>query len=689
MRSEITSISPSGSRRWAASLSEIAPVPMKWWDAIRGLSDKRSTPLGRRSRLGAGWLFAAAALLTALMAAPVLVDPSTRLFGSEIEGRHADPFTVIEQFESPRLPDAFTQPVTDYPGAALAALFGGGVAAYNLVVLLSFPLAALFTGLLAFRLTGSVIASWLAGLAYAFAPFHIAHAAYHPQVAQTQWLPLYLLALWLCLARASTGRMALLAGSASLLVMSNFYFGLIGGLLTPIALVGFVLCLRTSHPEWDWRRHVGRTAATLGVFAVACMVWAAVMYRSAFAMMSALSFPSEDLARYSAHWFSYLVPPWEHPVFAAAVQDFWLGRGLAGLVEQQLTLGFGLLILATVPVAAWVRGQRDGAMTFVPALTLLAASALVLSLLTPATRLLHGFLPMFRAYARFGVVVLLAVAVLAGLGVDLLRRRGGRRAIMIGGLLVLLVAVELAPIPPWRWRDVLPTASHRFLSGQTGPVNVIDCVPGHHVGERTSAGLFTHDIRLLASWEDCGDPDFGAKLAGLGVSHLVVRRPSGLSSWLTRHEPAAGLDLERDFGDSLLFTVDPAPPEVYAEIAGGFYWREYTESSSYRWMGEAGRLTVVNSTDRPQRVELEMELQAFPRARALVIEVDGRPVDELAVYPLLRSQPVGPFVLEPGRHTLTLTTRTPPMIADEVLGNGDGRSLSIALGAWSVETVGD
>ena len=40
-------------------------------------------------------------------------------------------------------------------------------------------------------------------MAYAFSPFHLAQAAYHPHIAQTQWMPLYLLALWRCLDDAS------------------------------------------------------------------------------------------------------------------------------------------------------------------------------------------------------------------------------------------------------------------------------------------------------------------------------------------------------------------------------------------------------------------------------------------------------------------------------------------------------
>ena len=38
--------------------------------------------------------------LTLVMAWPIVLSPSTEIFGSESVGRHHDPFTVMQQFES-------------------------------------------------------------------------------------------------------------------------------------------------------------------------------------------------------------------------------------------------------------------------------------------------------------------------------------------------------------------------------------------------------------------------------------------------------------------------------------------------------------------------------------------------------------------------------------------------------------
>src|SRR5688572_26497514 len=144
----------------------------------------------------------------------------------EIAGRHHDPFSVMAQFERPIAIGVHSQPLTDFSGALLARI-SGVVAAYNWLVLLSFPLSAAAAYLLARYLALSPAGAAVAAMAYAFSPFHVAHAAYHPHIAQIQWLPLYLLALWRCLDDASPVAVGFLGAATMAVTLSNFYAGLI------------------------------------------------------------------------------------------------------------------------------------------------------------------------------------------------------------------------------------------------------------------------------------------------------------------------------------------------------------------------------------------------------------------------------------------------------------------------------
>ena len=489
---------------------------------------------------GAALALAAALGMTLLMAAPVVRAPSQRLFGSgEILGRedpNRDALIVIGQFRAGQVPAPYLQPLTDLPGRALASLVGP-VAAYNIVVLATFPLSAAAAYLLARSVLGSHLGAMVAALAYAFLPFHVTQAAGHPHVAQTQWLPLFFLALWRSAERPDLRRVALLLAATAAVALSNFYGGLIAAVLGPVALVAWAV-VSPRRPDERPIRGLTITAVTLAVAGAAGL---ALIHHVAPAVLrspASLSFPRAELFTWSARWWSYLIPPADHPLVGAAVREFWAGRGVGEslLEHQQVSVAWSLMALGAVPLWRWRRGDRSSlAVRSAPVLAILSCAAVVCSLspertigpltLVRPSALLYEVAPMFRAYSRFGVVVGLMAALLAGAGAAHLWRSsatGARRVLVV---LLALAAVEMAPLPPWRWRDVLPTRAHRWLSNQPGALRVLDCVPPARASDVLALSLLGHDGTLLggAGLDDCGEPRLGEKLAAMGYTHVVLR----------------------------------------------------------------------------------------------------------------------------------------------------------------------
>jgi hypothetical protein len=71
---------------------------------------------------------------------------------------------------------------------------GNPLATYNITMLLTFPLSGIAMYALAHRLTGSAVGAFVAGLAFAFAPYRISHLP-HIQILALFWAPLSLLGL--------------------------------------------------------------------------------------------------------------------------------------------------------------------------------------------------------------------------------------------------------------------------------------------------------------------------------------------------------------------------------------------------------------------------------------------------------------------------------------------------------------
>jgi hypothetical protein len=518
---------------------------------------------------GAAAVTAVALLLTAAIAAPVLLAPSERVFGREIVGRNHDPFTVMLQYLRPVSVGRYSQPVTDVAGALLARLVGP-VAAYNTLLLLSFPLSAGAACLLGRHLGLSRPGALLAALAFAFSPFHVAQAAYHVHIAQTQWIPLYMLALFRCLDASTPGAAAWLAAATAGVVLSNFYGGMIAAVVTPVAVAAYWL----GRPGSAGRpvRPLLVTGATLLLIAGAGAAYVWSVAPGVLADPASVAFTRADLFRYSAKWWAYLVPPVQNPVLGDLARGVWARAGVGGaLLEQQVSLGWGIAALGAVALGSWLlRERQPAALASVGVVAAIAAAALLCSL-SPERKIgpftivrpsgaLYALAPMFRAYARFGVVVQLMAALLAGIGVDRLLRGGTRPARVACAALALLAAGEYAVWPPALWRDVLPTAAHRWIAGQPASVRVLDCAKPAPA-EASVPWLTGRQLVFLGGkFDDCTRPGLAAALAADGFTHLLVRRESSTGRWFAGNPLPDGLRRVREFPDSTVFAVPVATP---------------------------------------------------------------------------------------------------------------------------------
>jgi hypothetical protein len=405
-------------------------------------------------------------------------------------------------------------------------------------------------------------------------------------------------------------------------------------------------------------------------------------------------FAREDLFRFSAKWWSYLVPPVAHPWLSGFAEHVWNSAGVrAGLLEQQVSLGWAVIAAASIAIYFWIRrDQHDRMTSIVPALATLAAVALLCSL--SPERSLAGFVlirpsgwfytlaPMFRSYARFGVVVQLMTALLAGIGLERLWRRQALAPRIACVMLVVVAGVEYAVWPPSSWRDVLPTAAHRWTADRPGRVHALDCArvtTESQSVEWLSAGRISLAGGAL---DDCAEPELARKMAASGYTHLILRHGTDEQRWFASRATPEGLQSAAHFDDGDVFAVTAEPPLVFTARMTDFYPRESDRFRTWRWMGSDASWRVVNRTKNRVMAMLDVEITAFPEARRLKLLLDGREVQSTMVGPQRGFIRLGPLTLVPGEHDLLFRPVDPPVVADDRIGNGDPRLLSFAFGTW-------
>lgn len=289
---------------------------------------------------------------------------------------------------------------------------------------------------------------------------------------------------------------------------------------------------------------------------------------------------------------------------------------------------------------------------------------------------------MFRSYARFGMVVQLMAALLAGMGAELLWRSPRRRWRVACLTLAALAAAEYAVWPATLWRDVLPTEAHRWVVRQPGARQTADCSP-ITPASASVPWLTGGRISLVsAQFEDCAEPELAGRLAAAGYTHLLMPRTSPEARWMARQPGIVGFSPAVRFPTADVFPVIAPPPVVYTLQMVGFYPREYDQAWTWRWMTETASWRVRNTSRRTVAAAASVEMATVRGTRRLRLTLDGDDVQTLDVAEPRHVERIGPFLLRPGDHELAFAPGAPAESAAALLHNGDARALSFRIGEW-------
>lgn len=371
-----------------------------------------------------------------------------------------DPLYAANMFFPHQAALVFTE--TLFPQSVLAAfviaLGGSPLLALNLAVGLSFVLCAAFAAALSFRLTRCSVSSVVAGLVYALAGFRFAHLS-QIGVLWSQWFPLALCALHEIALRGRTrSRRALvtLFAAGVLQCLSSGYHALV--LLVPFAVTLVVLGPRFLR----LKRFAGVSLTMIAIYAIAALVTSRVSRADA---LGGLTRGVEERVHWSAVPRSYLEPAprasWNPVESYRRLIEPTTEALFAGFIPTGLAL-FGLIRAFRSTLGRWTiaTGVLGIVFSFGPRLR-----DLPLDLPGPyaIVQTLPGF-ALLRAPSRFGVLGLLAIAVLASMGCRrLLRYVPARRRSFAGVILIGTLAVELAPSVRIGSIDE-PSAAHRYLA---------------------------------------------------------------------------------------------------------------------------------------------------------------------------------------------------------------------------------
>jgi hypothetical protein len=331
----------------------------------------------------------------------------------------------------------------------------GGVAAFNLVYLLTFVLCAVGMYALAFYLTRSPAAAFVAGLVYAFWPYRLFEIN-HPNLIATQWLPLILLYMMRVVREEHKIRNAFVA---ALFVALTGYARWQLLVLAAIAAGAYgVYSLVFERRYWNLRVVVA--LVLVGVISIALM--SPPLYLMMRAQLTR-EYP-EDLfveipvGKQMTDLLAYVVPPHNHPlegffkglVYTREYTWAWYSNAYLGYIVVPLTIA-----------GVWKARRTTALWAGLALVTWLLALGSTLRLnkevydnIPLPYALVQDFLPfrIMREERRYNILLALPVAAMAAYGVLLLRDWAHKHvrshflpALFAG--LVLLICLDYLQIP--------------------------------------------------------------------------------------------------------------------------------------------------------------------------------------------------------------------------------------------------
>ena len=535
------------------------------------------------------------------------------------------------------------------------ALIGEPVVAYNLSLLLSFPLAGLGMYLLLYRWTQRPGAAFLAGLAFAFAPYRLA-AISHLQLLTVQWLPFSLLALDRLL------RLAPQAGSgdafrsrrwlvgvpqfvlfATLQVLASWYLAVFS--LLVLGLYVLVWFLTSARRGTAWPQVLARLALAGLLVAVLTLPFALPyldvlpQLRASRPLTWAVSFAARPTDLAAAAPFLR---------FSGPLTSRWAGRPGFG-AENALFLGTASLLLALAGLLLGRPRWRPAALGVILLVSLLMTFAAPYRALTQVLPVLA----VVRVPPRWIIPATFALAVLAGYGLAAIRSLFWRRLALLVVSLVVVAESFAAPLPlatvgstanlpqvyhdlarvpdPPRWAvvelpmHVAPAPEYpeakRMYASSLGWWRLVNGYSGFTPARQVALG------RRLEGFPDEQSLAALRELGRAGVRYLIVH-PDEAPLARERWEASERWRAERQ--TSLLPVGRPGPDDLYlinpygdglltdsGEISDEFWARQQPRTADVTFVPlEGGEIRLLAFQVQPRATPTEARLTLYWQAAA-------------------------------------------------------------------------
>jgi len=604
---------------------------------------------------------------------------------------------------------------------------------YTILWLFSFIFGAYGTYLLVRYLTGDRTSSFIAGIVFAFSPYHFVHSLGHFGATSIEWIPfcaLYLMKMF----KEGGVRNSFFAGIFFILVaMSDLQYMVFMGIFVMLLFVYEIyVFLRTEKRGYNeiLKRIFYKYALFGFVSFIGIIPLTLENILTATSSDNFLKLSPSETVMYSADLLSFFLPSVLHPVFGNIMTDIYSNFS-GNTSENTMFIGYTVILLSLFAVHR-LKGNKyvkfwliaalsfsiislgpllhvNGKTSFTEFNTTVPLPYLVLYYLIP-------FLDNCRTTGRFFVIASLSFAVLMGYGASELLKsnRINKKAatIVITGLIVfeyLAVPVSLSPVDePSFYKEIsqdknnyalleIP-ATKDYVAGSTiiyyqtiHGKSVIGNWAARYPSNARDFELNTPVVRELTYLQSSTDDILDQDIDQVGTSILNYYN----ISYIILHTNYMN-DKEIDFAEKLIqmnlnagrktyeqdslivYHVKKEPLKSFMVLKDGWNSLEKLNVEPTRWMSNNATILVYSNSSR--NATLSFNARSFHSPKTLEV-YNGKTLQDRQTISTVFSSISIPISLKKGENLILLHVPEGPESPSEIpeLKSKDSRELSIAV----------
>lgn len=602
--------------------------------------------------------------------------------------------------------------------------------AYTVLWLVSFIFGAYGTYLLLLYLSNDEVASFIAGLVFAFSPYHFVHSLGHLGATSIEWIPfcaLYLMKMF----REGGSRNSLFAGIFFILVaMSDLQYMVFMGIFV-ILLFLYEIYISLRNKNKDYKEILKKIVYKYSLFGVISFLGLIPLtienILTAISNDNFLKLDPFEAVTYSTDLLSFFLPSVLHPIFGDFTKDIY--SNFSGNISENTTfIGYTVILLSLFATCKLKKNKYvifwaiaallfslislgpllhvNGNTSFTVFHTTVPLPHLALYYLIP-------FLDNCRTTGRFYVIASLSFAVLTGYGVSELLKSTKNNKKMIAIVISSLIIFEYLAIP-FPVSAVKQPSFYEEISQDRDNYALLEIPATLYYGAGVNIIYYQtiHGKPVVGNWA----ARFPSNARDFELNTLVIRELTFLQpytvdvlnqdinqvgtsilnyyniSYIVLHKNymnekevnlaetfiQESLNTERKEyeKDSLVvYRVKKEPIKPFMSLKDNWYGREEWNSVSTRWM--SNNATLIIFSNGTINKNLSFKILSYHNPKNIKIDFEGDCFEE--TIPTYFTEMKIPLTLEKGENIIRFSTHDECYSPSQNGDSQDERKLSFAI----------